>query len=420
MATPIALVDCNNFYASCERVFQPDLRGKPVVVLSNNDGCVIARSNEAKALGVGMGDAWHLSKARFEKAGVIVRSSNYTLYGDMSSRVMHTLGQFTPSLEIYSIDEAFLDLAGFEGRLDAHACELRQTVLQWTGIPVSVGIGPTKTLAKVANRLAKKSPELGGRLLLMDAGAQTAALGAIALTDLWGVARGLQAGLAEIGIETPLALRDANPTFVRERIGVVAERLVLELQGVSCLQLEHAPADRKSIVCSRSFGRPVTQRLELEQAVATYAARAAEKMRRQDLATARLMVFVTTNRFKLNDPHYSAQQMVQLPVASADSGKIINAARRGLAQIWRQGFSYKKAGVMLLELSAARNVQGDLFHATDDARSRARMAAIDALNARFGRDTVTFATSPRKRGWKLRSDHVSNRYTTSWDELLAV
>jgi DNA polymerase V len=420
VATPIALVDCNNFYASCERVFQPALRGKPVVVLSNNDGCVIARSNEAKELGVGMGDPWHLCKARFAKSGIIVRSSNYTLYGDMSGRVMRTLANFTPDLDIYSIDEAFLNLAGFETRLDSHARELRKTVLQWTGIPVSVGIAPTKLLAKVANRVAKKTPAFGGVLSLMDTEAQLAALAKLELTDLWGVAGRLAARLAEIQIRTPLDLRAADARFIRERFGVVGERIVLELQGVPCLTLEQATPDRKSIMASRSFGRPVESRHELEEAVATFAARAAEKMRRQNLATANLTVFIHTNRFKANERQYVAQQGVQLPVASSDTGRLSAAARFALAKIWRSGSRYKKAGVMLLDLVRADDVQAGLFHAPDDRRSRARMAALDAINTKFGRNTVAYAAAGTRKGWKLRSDFVSSCYTTSWHELLSV
>jgi DNA polymerase V len=238
VGAPIALVDCNNFYASCERVFQPRLRGKPVVVLSNNDGCVIARSNEAKALGVEMGAPWHLCRESFRKTGVVVRSSNYTLYGDMSARVMRVLSNFTPNLEIYSIDEAFLSFAGFEARCEAHARDLRRTVQQWTGIPVSVGIAPTKTLAKVANRLAKKDAAAGGVRLLLGEQAQREALGGLELTDLWGIAGRLAERLRAIGIMTPLELRDADHRLIRERFSVVLERMVLELRGVACLGLE--------------------------------------------------------------------------------------------------------------------------------------------------------------------------------------
>jgi DNA polymerase V len=278
MPQPFALVDCNNFYASCERVFQPELRGKPVVVLSNNNGCVIARSNEAKALGIEMGAPWHLWRERFERDGVIVRSSNYTLYGDMSGRVMRVLSGFTPNLEVYSIDEAFLSLAGFENRLESHARALRETVIQWTGIPVSIGIGPTKILAKVANRFAKKDPEAGGVMVLNDEAGQDAALARMKLTDLWGVAGRIERRLREIGITCPLELKRADQRFIRERFSVVMERMVLELRGVSCMTLEEVVPDRKSIMCSRSFGRAVETRLQMEEAVSTYAARAAEKM----------------------------------------------------------------------------------------------------------------------------------------------
>ena len=294
MGAPIALVDCNNFYASCERVFQPRLRGKPVVVLSNNDGCVIARSNEAKALGVEMGAPWHLCRESFRKTGVVVRSSNYTLYGDMSARVMRVLSNFTPNLEIYSIDEAFLSLVGFEARREAHARDLRRTVQQWTGIPVSVGIAPTKTLAKVANRLAKKDTAAGGVRLLLGEQAQREALGRLELTDLWGIAGRLAERLRAIGITTPLELRDADHRLIRERFSVVLERMVLELRGIACLGLEEVTPDRKSLVASRSFGRPVETRRGLEEAVSVYTARAAEKMRRQNLATASLAVWVQT------------------------------------------------------------------------------------------------------------------------------
>jgi DNA polymerase V len=292
MAGPLALVDCNNFYVSCERVFQPELRGRPIVVLSNNDGCVIARSNEAKALGIAMGAPWHLHKDRFATGGVIVRSSNYTLYGDMSGRVMSVLSRFTPDLEIYSIEEAFLGLQGFGPRLESHARALRAAVLQWTGIPVSVGIALTKTLAKVANHVAKKDEKHGGVALLLDEAAQDAALAHIELTDLWGIAGRLAERLKAIGINTPLDLKRGDPWLIRERLGVVTMRLALELRGVRCLHLEREIPERKSIMASRLFGRPITMQAELREAVASYTARAAEKLRRQHLATVHLTVFV--------------------------------------------------------------------------------------------------------------------------------
>lgn len=420
MSKPFALVDCNNFYASCERVFQPELRGKPVVVLSNNDGCVIARSNEAKALGVEMGAPWHLCRERFARDGVIVRSSNYTLYGDMSGRVMKALSGFTPDLEIYSIDEAFLSLAGFEKRLEPHARALRETVMQWTGIPVSVGIAPTKILAKVANRFAKKDAQTGGVLVLNDEPSQEAALGRMELTDLWGVAGRIAARLRALGITTPLELKRADPRFIRERFSVVMERMVLELRGVSCLALEQVVPDRKNIICSRSFGRAIESRTEMEEAVSTYAARAAEKMRRQKLATANLVVFLETNSFRQQDAQYHASQTVRLQVGTADTANIIRAALSGLAIIWRSGYRYKKAGVMLLDLVPASRVQPALFDRPDDQRSLSRMRALDMLNSRFGRDTVTLGATGRRRAWKLRREFLSPSYTTCWDDLLLV
>lgn len=417
---PIALVDCNNFYASCERVFQPELRGKPVVVLSNNDGCVIARSNEAKALGIGMGEPWHICRKRMDTQGVVVRSSNYTLYGDMSARVMRVVAGFTPHLEIYSIDEAFLALGGFEHVLVRHARELRRTVLQWTGIPVSIGIAPTKTLAKVANRRAKKDSACGGVCVLEQESAIDAELGAMELTDLWGVARRLAARLQALGIRNPLELKRADPRFVRERFSVVLERLLLELRGLPCITLEEAPPDRKSIMVSRSFKSVIETRDELEEAIATYAARAAEKMRSQTLAARRVVVFAHTNRFRPQDAQYDAVRQISLPVASADTAKLIGAARCGLAALYRPGYRYKKAGVILIDLMPAGDAQGGLFDAADSTASKARMRAVDALNQRYGRDTITFAAAGRRRGWKLRTDYISPRYTTCWDELLHV
>lgn len=419
MARLFALVDCNNFYASCERVFQPALRGRPVVVLSNNDGCVIARSNEAKALGIDMGAPWHLFKKRFEEQGVIVRSSNYTLYGDMSARVMRILADFTPDLEVYSIDEAFLDLAGID-RQTEHVQRLRETVHQWTGIPVSVGVAPTKLLAKVANRLAKKNPASGGAKALVDEASQTEALGRLALTDLWGVARRMAARLEAEGIRTPLELRAADPRDLRRKFGVVTERLGRELNGTPCLPLELLTPDRKSIVASRSFGQAVTDKADIEEAVMAFASRAAIKLRRQGLAAGHLSVFIHTNPFREQDPQYTVQRGIALPVATADTAKLITAAQRALGAIWRKGYRYKKAGVMLDGLVKAAIVGNGLFEERDGGRSLARMKALDGLNLRFGRDTVTLGRTAAKRPWALRSEMLSRRYTTDWEELLAV
>lgn len=420
MAAPIALVDCNNFYASCERLFQPKLRGRPVVVLSNNDGCVIARSNEAKALGIAMGEPWHLSKAKFAKHGVVVRSSNYTLYGDLSARVMSVLSQFTPNLEIYSIDEAFLGFTGFDDRLEPHALTLRATVLAWTGIPVSVGIAPTKTLAKVANRTAKASPESGGVCVLMELAAQTAALERLKPTDLWGVAGRMAVRLEKLGLTSPTALRDAEPAWVRQKLGVVMERMVLELRGVPCIGLTETAADNKSLIASRSFGRPVTTLRELEEAVAVHTERAAQRMRRQKLAAGVVSVFVNTNRFNQRDRQYGGSASLHLPVATADTARLLRATLHLTRKLWREGYRYKKAGVMLLDLSPVMNVQGSLFNAPDSGRRQQLMATLDRLSGDYGRRAVHFAASGVRHGWALRADMRSPRFTTHWGELLRV
>lgn len=413
----IGLCDCNNFYASCERVFEPRLRGKAVVVLSNNDGCVVARSNEAKALGIAMGAPWHLNKATFAKAGVVVKSSNYALYGDLSRRVMAVLGEFTPRLEIYSIDEAFLDLDGFGDRLVSHLSRLRQQVLAWTGIPVSVGVAPTKTLAKLANRIAKKG---AGIHVLETADAKRLALRGIPLTDLWGISTRLERRLNALGITDGLDLADADPAILRKHLGVVVERLALELNGIACHQLELVGASRKSIAATRSFGRSLTEGPAVAGAVSSYVERAAGKLRTQGLAANAVLVFVHTNPFKPTERQYSASQVVTLPVASADTGKLVAAALRGLRVIWRRGYAYKKAGIVLLDLIPAGNVQGDLFTSPDSARRITLMRTVDSLNARLGSGAVRLASSGVSEPWAMRADKRSPRYTTVWQELLVV
>lgn len=420
MPAPIALVDCNNFYASCERLFQPALRKKPVVVLSNNDGCVIARSNEAKELGIEMGAPWHLYRGKFEKHGVVVRSSNYALYGDMSGRVMKTLAGLTPDIEIYSIDEAFLSLAGFENRVEGHVRHIRQTVMQWTGIPVSIGVAPTKTLAKIANRIAKKDATHMGVFALSGAEAIRKALGAIGLRDIWGIAGRIERRLNELGIHTPLQLSDSDPQFMRERFSVVMQRMVMELRGIPCIVFEDVTPDRKSVMASRSFGRPVTTYRELREAVSTYASSAAEKIRRQNLTTADVTVFLETNEFKREDPQYFASKSVHLPISTADTGRLLKAARLALMAIYKRGYRYKKAGVILLDLKSAVIGQSDLWTAPDSPEKKRLMQAIDVLNAQYGRGTVAYASAGIEKVWKLRSDFRSPRYTTSWDELFRI
>lgn len=416
---PIALMDCNNFYASCERLFQPKLNGVPVVVLSNNDGCAIARSNEAKALGIKMGDPWHLHRDQWDKWGVRIFSSNYTLYGDLSGRVMRVLAEYTPDLEIYSIDEAFLGLSGFPDP-EGHARRVREAVGRRVGIPVCVGISTTKTLAKVANRSAKKDPTSGGVRYLPDEASQTAALAKMDLGDVWGIGSRLVPKLGAMGITTPLQLRDANPAEICERFNVVLQRTVLELQGTPCLELEEERPDSKTICSSRSFGRVVEAWDEMAEAATSYMQRAAEKLRRQNLAASAVVVMVTTNYHKPNEAQYYATKHVRLTIATADSARLIRATLYALHQIYKPGFKYKKCGVLLLDLVPAVDVQGSLFIRPDDPRRQCLMAAVDQLNRRHGRDRVRYAVTGSNRPWKLRAEFHSPRRTTRWDELLPV
>lgn len=422
MGGPVALMDCNNFYVSCERQFKPKLHGKPVVVLSNNDGCAIARSNEAKALGIKMGDAYHLNQKDWARWGVHIFSSNYTLYGDLSARVMRILSGFSPDLEVYSIDEAFLGLSGFADP-EGHARRLRETVGRATGIPVCVGISTTKTLAKVANRTAKKDPASGGVCYLDTEAQQTAALAQLDLEDVWGIGRRLVPRLAALGITTPLQLRAADPTLIRQRFSVVLQRTMFELRGTPCLDLEQDSPDSKTICTSRSFSRAVTCFDEMAQALTAYTSRAAEKMRKQGLATPCVHVMVTTNHHIPTDAQYYATKVVRLTIATADTARLIRAALWGLRGIYKPGFRYKKCGVLLLDLAPAASVQGSLFLRPDTPQRQAIMAAVDQLNARYGRDRVRYACSglaEAGRTWSTKADFLSPAYTTRWKEILNI
>jgi len=428
-----ALVDCNNFYASCERVFDPRLENKPVVVLSNNDGCVIARSNEAKALGVPMGAPFHEFKRLADHDKIAVFSSNYALYGDMSARVMQVLTQFTPAIELYSIDEAFLDLSGFTGRdLTALARDLARAVRKQTGIPVSVGLGSTKVLAKVANRIAKRNPETGGVLDLDALGRHgDAHLAQIDVKDVWGIGRRWSERLHQFGIHTALDLRAADPHLIRRRFNVVVERIVHELRGTSCLPLEQAPPPKKQIMTTRSFGERVTEAEVMREAVSSFAARTAVKLRDQRLRTGALMVFIQTSPFNPTEPSYQNSAVRTLPHASRDTGEIIRAATSALQEIWRPGYRYMKAGVMLLDLSPEDIVQQELFSTPvvrDAAVSlgpnpgpgrQSLLDVLDRLNQRMGRGTLQYAAEGEGEGraWRMRQEHKSPAYTTRWNDL---
>lgn len=414
----LALVDANDFYVSCERAFAPSLEGRPVAVLSDNDGCVVARSEEVKALGIPMGAPVRDIRELLRRHRARVFSSNYALYGDLSARLMAVLGQFAPHLEIYSIDEAFLGLSDFTepAALD-YARGIVKTVRQWLGLPVSVGIGPTKVLAKVANRIAKKRKIPGGAVALLARDRQTEALADLKTADLWGVAGRWSARLEALGIDTALRLREADPSLLRLTFGAVMERIVHELRGISCLALEEVAPAKRQIVASRAFGKPVAALEELKQAVAFHVTRAAVRLRRQRSEAGGIQVFVGTDPFNPDEPPHHGACTVEFPAPTADTRALIGQALRGLAAIYREGHRYKKAGVMLLSLSPADRRQGALFDPGDGERSRALMAALDAVNARLGRGTLRFGTEGFDRPWAMRQAHRSPAYTTRWEEV---
>jgi DNA polymerase V len=415
-----ALVDCNNFYASCERVFNPRLEGKPIVVLSNNDGCVVARSNEAKALGIGMGVPEFQIRPMLRAHHVQVFSSNYTLYGDLSQRVMETLEQFCPDLEVYSIDEAFLSLVGFERRnLTDYGQQIRQTVKQWTGIPVSVGIAETKTLAKIANRIAKRTPDIGGVCDLLTCPDREALLSQVAVEDVWGIGPNHAHMLTQHGITTAFQLRRVDDQWIRKRMGIVGLRLVMELRGVSCLDLEQCPAPKQSLTCSRAFGKLISTLGEMEEAVSVYTSRVAEKLRRERLAATVLTVCLTTNEFK-EGPQYSNALTLNLSVVTDTTSDLIKSALHGIRAIYRDGYLYKKAGVMLTGLVPVSQTQADLFDDRDRRKSKRLMSALDAINDRWGADTLHYASSGISKPWKTQFHRRSPAYTTDWDALPVV
>ncbi|NJK62409.1 MAG: Y-family DNA polymerase [Synechococcaceae cyanobacterium SM2_3_1] len=406
----IALVDCNNFYVSCERVFNPQLEGCPVVVLSNNDGCIIARSAEVKALGIPMGAPLFKVRQVLDQEGVRVFSSNYVLYGDMSARVMQTLALLA-ELEVYSIDEAFLDLSGCPD-LAQMAQEIRRRVKQWTGIPISIGIGPTKTLAKIANKRAKQLPEGIFALTTQEVDPLLASLNP---EDIWGIGRRWSRRLQALGINRALDLKQARPELIKQKLGVVGQRIVLELNGIACLPLEFCPQPKQLITVSRSFGSVVETLVEVQEAVATFLCRAAEKLRHQDLAAQAVTVFLQTNRFVDPDPYQSAT--FSLFVASADSRELLHWAMRLTESLYEKGKRYKKAGVMLLDLVPAAQVQMGLWGRGDSARSRRLMRVLDRINQSMGREMIRYAVTGLDRRWEPQAKYCSPRYTTQWREL---
>lgn len=410
-----ACCDCNNFYVSCERVFQPHLENVPVIVLSNNDGCVIARSNDIKKL-IPMGTPFFKCEPLIEEHGIKWFSSNYTLYGDMSGRVMQTLARLAPEVECYSIDEAFLKFHP-GGSHSNDAVEIRKTIKKWTGIPVSVGLATTKTLTKVANEIAKKRPEHNGVFDLTGENVDDY-LKDFPVGDLWGVGRRYAKMLLEAGVETALQLKRMPDSWIRRRMTIQGLRLVYELRGISCLPIEAFEKPKKAIASTRSFGTTVYELKELKEAVAAYVTRGAEKLRWQSSAAAYLRVFIHTSLFAPN-PFYSSKGM-PLEIATSYTPDLIATAHYLLERIYKSGPAYTKAGIMLENLVPDTNVQLNLFRSVDFEQRERIMKAVDNINRRHGRGMIRSANVPDHPRWRMKAKHITPRYTTRWNELMTV
>jgi len=418
-----ALVDVNNFYVSCERVFAPQLEKTPMVVLSNNDGCAVARSAEVKALGIKMGTPWFQMKDLAKQHGILACSSNYTLYHDMSQRVVEILRQFTPKLEVYSVDESFLQI---ESVLNAHespthlGSEIKQRIKQWTGLPVCVGIAPSKTLAKFANHLAKKNTSFNGVCDLSNMPKQDLYqwMSEVSAAEVWGVGRKIAKRLEGMGIHTVLDLVQVSPQMMRLQFGVVIERLCYELRGLSCLALEEVAPPKQQIIASRSFGKLVISLEELAESVATHTARATEKLREQGSVTGVISVFLQTNVFMRNEPQYSQSIQIQLTNPTDNTLTLTDAAIEGLKTIYKKGFRYKKAGIILGLMTDKPLVQPSLLEDhLAKGKSARLMKTLDAINTKYGQQTLRSAVTGTQQTWHMKAENVSPKYTSHWDQL---
>lgn len=425
-----ALVDGNNFYVSCERVFRPSLNGRPVVVLSNNDGCAIARSNEAKALGIKMGAPWFQIRHMEDSDGLVALSANFTLYGDMSDRMMSLAAGLGPTQEIYSIDESFIGLQGVRGDLTKRAHAISARINQWVGIPCGVGIGQTKTLAKLANHIAKTAERKPGsypaelaqvcNLAALPAQDLDDVLATTLVEEVWGVGRRIAAQLHESGTHTVLDLARLDPATVRSRWNVVLERTVRELQGMQFIDLDDAPAPKKQIACTRSFGQAITELVPLVEAVSEFASRAAEKLRKHGGLASQLLVFCHTSPFRPG-PRFNRSIVVPLRRPTADTGELVSAAAASMRRIYKPGYKMAKAGVMLLDLVPGGVLQGELDLEEEDHRDRTRlMVALDALNQRYGKGTVHSANTGgtnKRQAWVMKQERRTPQYTTRWEDV---
>ncbi len=420
MSKIFALVDCNNFYTSCEAIFNPSLKGKPVVVLSNNDGCVIARSEEAKRAGIKMGVPVFEIGSLIKKHQVHVFSTNYALYGDISQRVMTVLASLSPEIEIYSIDEAFLDLTGIPvdkpGKL---AEKIKEKVFRWTGIPVSVGIGETKTLAKIANHLAKSDDKNKGIMNLVDHPDKDDLLKQFPVGEIWGVGEKYEVFFIKSNIFSAYDLKNADENRIREHLGVMGQRLVLELKGTVCYPINQNPETKKEITTSRSFGQPVETYDELEQATTSYVTKVAVKLRKQKSLAQSLLIFVMTNKYA-KGPKYVNYKIIHLPVATNQTRDLIHFALIGLKQLYRKGYQYKKSGIVVSEIIPEHQQQKALWDDTNREKNKKLMDVIDKINKKAGAGQLKFAVEGSDKSWKMRQENLSPHYTTKWSDILVV
>jgi DNA polymerase V len=420
MADIFALVDCNNFYASCERLFQPSLEGRPVIVLSNNDGCVIARSEEAKAIGIKMGIPAFMIDALINQYQVSVFSTNYSLYGDISERIMNALASMVPEMEVYSIDEAFLDLSHVPcNQLAANALGIKDAIGRAIGIPVTVGLGPTKTLAKAANYLAKARKVHQGVMVMKGSSADDAGLKSIPVQDIWGVGEQYRKFFNGMGICTARDLKYSSASRVREHLGVPGQRLILELRGQVCYQLNDNPDRKKEICTSRSFGHPIESFGELEEATTSYAAKVAMKLRKQHSLANAVLVFVMTNKYD-HGPKYVNFKLLQLPAPSNNTQVMIHHARLALKALFRTGYRYKKSGVIGTDLVPDNGKQMALWNGCEQEGSSVLNGVIDQINWKCGGDMVKYAVQGTGKSWKMKQHNLSPHYTTRWEDLLTI
>lgn len=415
-----ALVDCNNFYASCERVFRPDLNGKPIVVLSNNDGCVIARSNEAKAVGIPMGAPAFEYEKQFAEHQVQVFSANFPLYGDMSQRVMTILEEYSPDIEIYSIDEAFLKLQGFDHyNLQEYGESMRKKVTKWTGIPISVGIAPTKALSKLANRIAKKyAQKTKGTYIIDTEEKRLKALKWLSIEDVWGIGRQHSKRLKALNVHTAYEFTQLEDEWVRKYLSIVGLRLKKDLEGIPTLDLEEAQP-KKNIATTRSFETNYTEFEQLKERVTTFAVSCGEKLRKQNSCCNSLMVFIHTNGHRKDLPQYNRNIVIQLPFPTNSSIELAKFATQALKQIFKPGFHYKKAGVIVQDFTPVNNLQLNLFNNSDE-RHIALMKAIDTINHTYGQHKIRLAAQDNKRVWKMKQEKLSPRYTTKLSDIITI